>query len=199
MLTPDPPPHPRTQVHSTDVHVTTDVVHEEHHRAREYREGDHMRIWIDQDAHMSLVHVHEFHTLRSPSHGVLTDYTKGYEWRWTWSNETVKNCVLMKEQREEKPHCLSNGNLTHSFNIGENLKVDNYNQVVVVHDKGLRMDIDTVVEAGSTSVPVAEFIVGMVDTPDKGKVFFHDKVDFFNFSEDPIDAKVFEVPAECPL
>jgi len=186
-------------VHSTFAHVTSDVVHEEHHRQREYREGDHMMLWIDGDAQKSLVHVHKDHHMKEPAEGVLIDYAKGLEWRWKWENKKVMHCTLMKEAKEMKPICLSNGNMTGTATLGEHFKVDNYNEFVIVKDKGLKMDIDTVVESGSTSVPIHQTIVGMVEGKEGPEAFFHDSIMWVNFSEEPIDAKHWDVPSECPL
>jgi len=187
--------------HNTWVHSYHDKEVEYDHRVREYKEGDHVHIWMDDSIKMSLVHVHEDgdHD-KEPAKGILIDYGRGLRWEWAWNGHEARDCMLEKYHEEMEPICISqNANLTHTFNLGEDFKVDGYRHHVHDHEKGVDMDIDTLVENGTTNKPVEQKVMGFRKEyhEHEEEHWFH-HMQWMDFSEAKIDPKTFALPKDCP-
>lgn len=170
-------------------------------RPVEYRNGDFLKIFIDEPKQKSLVYIHEESYSQDPDYGVLTDYTQGKKWTWKYDAQTKKVYDCQLEQTKDKLSrvCVSDDATKRGdLFLGKDLHVDAYDQRVEFKKNGVAVEeeIETLMEYGSVSIPVNQKIRGKEAGNGEESQYFIEE-DWYNFSADPIPEATFNLPSEC--
>jgi len=176
----------------------------------EYNEGDFMYIWSDGTTRKTLAHVFEREVLAGRSYEEhtffsLRDYTKKYHWygHYNFTTQTTSECWLElfePDHRPWGPYCLAkDAKMRGQGTIGEKNKVDFYEETVSDPYGAWTVEVDTLMETGTTDTPVQERIDGTYyNAATKEQWYFAEHREWFDFSTAPIPASRFAIPAGCP-
>lgn len=190
------------KVHETHLSQYTDRVVQQGNRPQEYQQGDFLHLWIDQNAKQTLVHIHPIDPQtgnQEPEQGVLTNYNSGMQYRWVFGpNHSIQKCQASKVNGTMSNFCISqNATLVGSGTISKDFEVDFYNEQFNDPQHRAQADIQTIMEQGSTSVPVQERRFGQYMDPQHGPTRFYEQLEWYNFTEGAIPSSVFAVPTAC--
>lgn len=178
------------------------------HHYDEFREGDFMYIWSDGATRKTLAHVYEKdhfagHFSEEHHYFSLRDYTKKYHWfgHYNFTTQSSTECWLElfdSKHRPWGPYCFAKqANLRGSGTVGENVNVDFWESDFQDPFGRFSVEIDTILEKGSTTIPLQERVDGQFNNG-TNQWYFAEHREWFDFSTAPIDASKFNVPQGCP-
>lgn len=179
------------------------------HNYAEYNEGDFIHVWSDGVTRKTLVHSYEWDYYKGHEEDhydfSLRDYQKKYHWigHWNFTTQTLTHCRLElfePDHRQWGPYCLVKGaNKRGSGTVGENTKVDFWEARYRDDKEQFEEEIDVILEAGTTNLPLQERVYGSHFNKTEQKTWYwSEHREFFDFKEDAIPASAFAVPVGCP-